>query len=134
MDWTTIIVSCVGGAVSLGTIALPIMLNRTNRKTRALNAEGTELLGKRIDAVEASVTTLCAQVNESHKITQGLHLLDVIEHRPHCWETIRQMFAEYQRVGGNGHVGRVYQQWEADYGRYYDAGEVPPNLLKNTEK
>jgi hypothetical protein len=40
------------------------------------------------------------------------------------------MFSDYSRSGGNGHVERVYQQWENDYGQYYDAGEVPPSLIK----
>lgn len=104
-----------------------------------MTGAGTQGINSRIEKVETSVKTLCTQVEESHRITQGLHLLDVIEHRPYCWETIRQMFTEYQRVGGNGHVGRMYQQWGADYGQYYDAGDVPPALIKrkrasNTQK
>lgn len=134
MDWTQIIITIIGVIGSTCAIALPIILpvtlSRSNRKTREITSKGNEDINSRIDKVESSVNTLCVRVEESHRITQGLHLLDVIEHRPHCWETIRQMFTEYTRVGGNGHVERVYRKWEEDYGTYYDAGEIPPVLMK----
>lgn len=134
MDWTQIIITIIGVIGSTSAIALPIILpitlNRTHKKTRELASKESEGISARLDKVETSVNILCSRVDESHRITNGLHLLDVIEHRPHCWETIRQMFGEYKRVGGNGHVQRVYQQWETDYGNYFDKGEVPPALMK----
>ncbi len=122
-------VTIIGAAVSISTIVLPIILNRSQKKTRAVNSEESEQIKSRLDSVETSVKKLCASLEENHITTQGLHLLDVIEHRPHCWETIRQMFSAYSKMGGNGHVQRVYSQWESDYGRHYDAGEVPPLLI-----
>jgi hypothetical protein len=131
MDWTQVVIAIIGAGVSVSTIVLPITLNRSQKKTRRVSSEENEQIKMRIDSVETSVKNLCSKVEETHVTTQGLHLLDVIEHRPHCLETIRQMFSVYSKLGGNGHVERVYRQWESDYGSYYDSGKVPPTLIKN---
>jgi hypothetical protein len=134
MDWTQIIVVLIGGVVTVLGIVLPVNLSRSHKKTRALNSEESMTINSRIDTLGETLTKtvgeLSGKLDKNIQTTQGLHLLDVIEHRPHCWETIRQAFELYAASGGNGHVQRVYQQWESDYGSYYDSGRVPPLLMK----
>lgn len=129
MDWTQIVLAIIATTGTISTVVLPITLTRSHKKTRHLASDDTAAITARIESVEGSVKELCTQMKANNITTQGLHLLDVIEHRPHCWETIRSVFAAYRAAGGNSHVERVYNQWEADFGAYYDAGEVPPSLM-----
>jgi hypothetical protein len=128
MDWTQVVLGVITTISSLGTISLPIvlpvMMSRSHKKTRVQNSEGNAQINARID-------NLCTKLDNNITTVHGLHLLDIIEHRPYCWETIRKMYEEYRNSGGNGHVEKVYNQWEEDYGRYYEAGAVPPILINS---
>lgn len=142
MDWTTIVITIIGGIVTILTIVLPITLNRSQKLSRELSSKDSEEIKSKMTSVENEIgfikTDVCSlracidgvykAINESQITTQGLQLLDIIEHRPHCWETIRQIYKAYDDAGGNGHVRRVYKDWENDYGCYYDLGQVPPKM------
>jgi hypothetical protein len=138
MDWTQIVLGVIQIIGSVAAIALPIglpiILNRSHKKTRDLNSAESTAINSRIDMLGETMTKtvgeLAGKLDKNIVTTQGLHLLDVIEHRPHCWETIRQAFESYAAAGGNSHVEKVYRQWEDDYGRYYDEGQIPPVLMK----
>lgn len=130
MDWTQIILAVIATSGTIGTVVLPITLNRSHKKTRGLASEENKAIIDRIDGIDTAVADLRGEIKDTSLKTQGLYLLDVIEHRPHQWETIRGIFAAYQNSGGNGHIERVYRKWEEDYGAHYDAGEIPPLLMK----
>lgn len=130
MDLTQVILAFIALLSTLGTVALPIILKRSHNKTRGMASEESRVIGERIGKMESAITGLTTEMHATTRTTQGLHLLDVIEHRPQCWETIRQLYAQYQASGGNGHVQRVVEQWEQDYGQDLDRGEVPQALLK----
>jgi len=139
MDWTQIILAVIALVGTAITVIVPIMLTRTHKKTRGLASEENKTILDRIGGMETSmaemrteVKDLRAETKSTDIRTQGLYLLDVIEHRPLQTETIRTAFTAYSTAGGNGHVEKVYRQWEASFGEHLDRGEVPPSMKDKT--
>lgn len=128
MDYTQIILSIIGGIVTISTIILPIILNRQGKQNRYAAADEHAEMDRHLDKIDERIDSLQYKVETNTIRMRGIHLLDIIEHAPHKWETIQKMYQEYTNAGGNGMVEKVYNDWFEDYGKFYTVGEIPEKL------